>query len=140
MPETAHSINHHSIFTSTHVPHQAIALFLLLLLPFSTAIKFTLPSAKILAKKCIWNATHPHALVIVNANVGPGPNQRIDIDVFDSTPQRNVYLSKKDINAETRFAVTAHAERQIGLYFTGCYSCTMEFTPMLNLLLSAEPP
>ena len=83
-----------------------------------------------------------YALVIVTANVGPGPSQRIDIniDIIDSTPQRNVYLSKKDINAETRRAVTAHAERQIGLYFTGCYSCTMEFTPMLNLLLSAEPP
>ena len=66
----------------------------LILLPFSTAIKFALPPAKIPAEKCIWNAAHPHALVIVTANVGPGPSQRIDIDTIDSTPQRNVYLSR----------------------------------------------
>ena len=50
-------------------------------------------------------------------NVGPGPIQRIDIDIIDSTIQRNVYLSKKDINAETCLAVTAHAEGQVGMYF-----------------------
>ena len=93
------------------------ALFLLCILPFSTAIKFALPPAKIPAEKCIWNAAHPHALVIVTANVGLGPSQRIDIDIIDSTPQRNVYLSKKDINAETRLAVTAHAEGQVGVCF-----------------------
>jgi len=58
-----------------------------------------------------------HALVIVTANVGPGPNQRIDIEIIDSTPQRNVYLSKKDINGETRLAVTAHAEEEVGVCF-----------------------
>ena len=56
-----------------------------------------------------------YALVIVTANVGPGPSQRIDI--IDSTPQRNVYLSKKDINAETCLAVTAHAQGEIGVCF-----------------------
>jgi hypothetical protein len=92
-------------------------LFFFLLLPFSTAIKFALPPARLPTEKCIWNAAHPHALVIVTANVGPGPSQRIDIEIIDSTPQRNVYLSKKDINAETRLAVTAHAEGEIGVCF-----------------------
>ena len=94
-----------------------LSLSLLLFLPFSTAIKFTLPPAKFPADKCIWNAAHPHALVIVTANVGPGPSQRIDIEIIDSTPQRNVYLSKKDINGETRLAVTALAEGEIGVCF-----------------------
>ncbi|KAG8216815.1 emp24/gp25L/p24 family/GOLD-domain-containing protein [Butyriboletus roseoflavus] len=49
--------------------------------------------------------------------VGPGPSQRIDIEIIDSTPQRNVYLSKKDIKGETRLAVTAHAEGEIGVCF-----------------------
>ncbi|KAI9567451.1 emp24/gp25L/p24 family/GOLD-domain-containing protein [Boletus coccyginus] len=93
------------------------ALLFLLLLPFSTAIKFALPPAKIPTEKCIWNTAHMHALVIVTANVGPGPNQRIDVDIIDSTPQRNVYLSKKDIKGETRLAVTAHAEGEIGVCF-----------------------
>ena len=93
------------------------SLFLLLLLPFATAIKFVLSPAKIPTEKCIWNAAHPHALVVVTANVGPGPSQRIDIEIIDSTPQRNVYLSKKDIKGETRLAVTAHAEGEIGVCF-----------------------
>ena len=60
-----------------------------------------------------------YALVIVTANVGPVPSHRIDIniDIIDSTPQRNVYLSKKDINAETCLAVTAHAQGEIGVCF-----------------------
>ncbi|KAN0084269.1 emp24/gp25L/p24 family/GOLD domain containing protein [Tylopilus felleus] len=93
------------------------ALLFLLLLPFSTAIKFTLPPARIPIEKCIWNAAHTHALVIVTANVGPGPSQRIDIEIIDSTPQRNVYLSKRDIKGETRLAVTAHAEGEMGVCF-----------------------
>lgn len=94
-----------------------LPLLLLPLLPFSTAIKFTLSPAKIPTEKCIWNAAHPHALVIVTANVGPGPSQRIDIDIVDATPQRNVYLSKKDIKGETRLAITAHAEGEVGVCF-----------------------
>ncbi|KAF8438157.1 emp24/gp25L/p24 family/GOLD-domain-containing protein [Boletus edulis BED1] len=95
----------------------ALSLLLLFLLPFSNAIKFALPPAKLPTEKCIWNAAHINALVIVTANVSPGPNQRIDIEIIDATPQRNVYLSKKDIKGETRLAVTAHAEDEIGVCF-----------------------
>ncbi|KAF8137436.1 emp24/gp25L/p24 family/GOLD-domain-containing protein [Boletus edulis] len=95
----------------------ALSLLLLSLLPFSNAIKFALPPAKLPTEKCIWNAAHINALVIVTANVSPGPNQRIDIEIIDATPQRNVYLSKKDIKGETRLAVTAHAEDEIGVCF-----------------------
>ena len=62
-------------------------------------------------KKCIWNIPDPFTLVIITTNVSPGPSQCIDIDIIDSTPQRSVYLSKKDINAETRFAVTPRRGR-----------------------------
>ncbi|KAI6127574.1 emp24/gp25L/p24 family/GOLD-domain-containing protein [Pisolithus thermaeus] len=90
-------------------------LLFLLLVPFVAAIKFTLPPGRVPAPKCIWNAVHTNALVIVTANVGPGPGQRVDIEIIDSTPQRNVYLSKRDIKGETRLAVTAHAEGDIGV-------------------------
>ena len=64
-------------------------------------------------KKCIcqWNVPDPFTLIIITTNVSPGPSQCIDIDIIDSTPQRSVYLSKKDINAETRFAVTPRRGR-----------------------------
>lgn len=91
--------------------------FFAIIAPFTHAIKFTLPAARTPIPKCIWNAAHTHALVIVTANVGPGPQQRVDVEILDSTPHRNVYLSKRDINGETRLAVTAHGEGEVGVCF-----------------------
>ncbi|KAI0628552.1 emp24/gp25L/p24 family/GOLD-domain-containing protein [Trametes polyzona] len=81
------------------------------------AIKFNLPASRYPPAKCVWNAAHPGALVIITANVGPGEGQRLDIEVVDSSEHKNVYLSKKDINGEKRFAITAHAEEDIGVCF-----------------------
>ena len=36
---------------------------------------------------------------------------------MDSSPQKNVYLSKKGIKAETRLAITTHAEGEVGVCF-----------------------
>lgn len=122
---------------------------LLLLSPSTHAIKFVLPPARFPAPKCVWNAAHINALVIVTAHVaGPGTDsvsqsesvsgsgagtgtgtaaekgggvwrgmQRVDVEIVDSTPQRNVLLSKRDIRGETRLAVTAHAEGDVGVCF-----------------------
>lgn len=90
---------------------------LLLLLQPSAAIKFNLPAYRYPPAKCIWNGVHPNQLVIVTANVAAGPGQRVDVEIIDSSPQKNQYLSKKNINAETRLAVTAHAEGEVGVCF-----------------------
>lgn len=71
-----------------------------------------------------------NALVIVTANVGPGANQRIDIEIIDSSPEKNVYLHKRGINGETRLAITAHAEGEVGVCFknhldSGVLFCTL---------------
>lgn len=58
-----------------------------------------------------------NALVIVTANVGPGAKQRVDIEIIDSSPEKNVYLHKKGINGETRLAITAHSEGEVGVCF-----------------------
>jgi len=80
---------------------------ILLLQPSPTnAIKFNLQSHRYPPQKCIWNPAHSDALVIVTANVGPGEGQRVDVEIVDSSPQKNKYLSKKGINGETRLAVT----------------------------------
>ena len=90
-------------------------LVFLSILHFVSAIKFNLPAFRYPPQKCIWNAAHTNALVIVTANVGPGTNQRTDIEIVDSSPQKNVYLSKKGIKAETRLAITTHAEGEVGV-------------------------
>ena len=87
----------------------------LLLLPNAFAIKFHLPAYYYPPKKCIWSQAHINTLVIVTANVGPGANQRTDIEIVDSSPTRNVYLSKRNINGETRLAITTHADGEIGV-------------------------
>ena len=108
----------------THPPRPPLALLLLsalltllLLAPQTHAIKFALQAYRYPPAKCIWNSAHPNALVIVTANVGPGPGQRVDVEIVDSSPQKNVYLHKKGINGETRLAVTAHAEGEVGVCF-----------------------
>lgn len=112
--------------TSSHrppFPLSSLPLLLLLLLlltsPLPThAIKFSLPASRShVPGKCIWNTAHPNALVIVTANVGPGAGQRVDVEIVDSSPEKNIYLSKRGINGETRLAVTAHAEGEVGVCF-----------------------
>ena len=83
----------------------------------SLAIKFELNAYRYPPAKCIWNAAHPGALVIVTANVGPGDNQRVDIEIVDAGAEKNVYLSKKSIKGESRFAITAHSEGDVGVCF-----------------------
>ncbi|EKM77422.1 hypothetical protein AGABI1DRAFT_115326 [Agaricus bisporus var. burnettii JB137-S8] len=78
-------------------------------------IKFSLPAYRYPSSKCIWNAAHPDTLVIVTANVVIGQNQRVDIEIVDSSPQKNVYLSKRGIKAETRLAITTHGEGEVGV-------------------------
>ena len=91
---------------------------LLLLQPSPTnAIKFVLPAYRYPPQKCIWNPAHTDTLVIVTANVGPGAGQRVDVEIMDSGPQKNKYLSKKGINGETRLAITTHAEGEVGVCF-----------------------
>lgn len=93
-----------------------LPLVVLLSLPTQvTSIKFNLPASRYPAAKCIWNTAHTNALVIVTANVGPGTSQRVDIEIIDSSPQRNVYLSKRGIDGEARLAITTHEEGEVGV-------------------------
>jgi hypothetical protein len=98
-----------------------LILFLFTILTLLTgpafAVKFSLQAYRYPTPKCIWNPIHNNALVIVTANVGPGEGQTVDIEIVDSSPQKNVYLSKKNINGETRLAVTSHAEGEVGVCF-----------------------
>lgn len=92
-------------------------LLFLLVMP-THAIKFEIQAYRYPPAKCVWNAVHKGDLVIVTANVGPGEGQRVDIEIVDSSPEKNVYLNKRGILGETRFAVTAHTdEGDIGVCF-----------------------
>jgi len=82
------------------------------------AIKFLLPAQYYPNWKCIWNSAHENTLVIVTANVGPGDNQRVDVEIVDSSPKRNVYTRKKGIKSESRLAITTHSDGEIGVCFT----------------------
>ena len=75
----------------------------------------------------------------MTANVGPGAKQRIDISVVDGSQHKNVYLSKRDINGETRLAVTSHAHGDVGVCFTNTLDSSkskIAITRTLNFWLS----
>lgn len=106
-----------AMFSNVYSPHSLFLGLILSLTLQATAIKFVLPANKYPLAKCIWNTAHENELVIVTANVGPGAKQRVDIEIVDSSPNKNVYLSKKDIKQETRLAITTHAEGEVGVCF-----------------------
>ncbi|KAH6917848.1 emp24/gp25L/p24 family/GOLD-domain-containing protein, partial [Coprinopsis sp. MPI-PUGE-AT-0042] len=74
-------------------------------------------------------------LIIAIANVGAAPpctaysgsggaaaaaekaasSQRVDIEIVDSSPKKNVYLHKRGIKGETRLAITTHADGEVGV-------------------------
>jgi hypothetical protein len=94
-----------------------LLLFTFTLISSSCAIKFHLPAETKPTPKCIWNTAHTNTLVVVSANVGAGNQQRTDVEIVDSSPQKNIYLNMTDVNGETRFAVTTHAEGEFGVCF-----------------------
>jgi hypothetical protein len=94
-----------------------LLLLLTLQSPPTLAIKFSLPAQRYPPPKCIWNAAHTNTLVIVTANVGPGENQRVDVEIVDSSSKNNVYLAKKGIKGEARLAITTHSEGEVGVCF-----------------------
>ncbi|KIJ98807.1 hypothetical protein K443DRAFT_680465 [Laccaria amethystina LaAM-08-1] len=105
----------------------------LLLLSPTHAIKFSLQAFRYPPQKCIWNAAHTNALVIVTANVGPGLNQRVDIEIVDSSPQKNIYLSKKGIKAESRLAITSHSEGEVGVCLRNYVEGDVSYDEMAKL-------
>jgi p24 family protein delta-1 len=100
---------------------------LLVTLP-TRAIKFQLPAARFPSAKCVWNQAHDNSLVIVTANVSPGDNMRVDVEIVDSSEKKNVYLHKRGIVGETRLAVTTHAEGEVGVCFRNYLSSGVCFT------------
>jgi len=82
------------------------------------AVKFKLQAERYPQPRCLWNSAHDNELIVVTANVGSGQQQQIDVEIVDSSPRRNVYLSKRNITGETRLAATAHAEGDVGVCFT----------------------
>lgn len=98
-----------------HLASLPFVVFALSFLQAVSGIKFHLPAYRYPPQKCIWNAAHANSLVIVTANVGPGADQRVDIEIVDSSTNRNIYLSKKGIKGETRLAITTHEEGEVGV-------------------------
>jgi hypothetical protein len=113
------TFRHTLIMMLRHPLSLSVLLIAILIAPLQTAaIKFALPASKNPVQKCIWNAAHDGALVVITANLGPGENQRVDIEVVDRSEHRHMYLSKKGLRTETRVAITAHGEGDVGICFT----------------------
>ncbi|KAI8448603.1 endoplasmic reticulum vesicle protein 25 [Phakopsora pachyrhizi] len=82
------------------------------------AISFDLHARHSPKSKCIWHYAMTDTLVVISTNIEKGENQRIDLEIVDGSTHRNVYQSKKDINGETRIAITTHSDADLGVCFT----------------------
>ncbi|KAI5887003.1 uncharacterized protein SCHCODRAFT_02516942 [Schizophyllum commune H4-8] len=115
-------------------PRLPLLLALLTLIVPALAIKFNLPASRYPQPKCIWNSAHTNTLVIVTANVAKGDKQRVDIEIIDSSPQKNVYLSKRGIEGETRLAVTTHVNGEVGVCFKNYLDQDVKYPGNMNNL------
>lgn len=52
------------------------------------------------------------------ANIAKGSNQKVDMEIVDGSNHRNIYQSKRNIQGETRMAITTHADADLGVCFT----------------------
>jgi len=51
----------------------------------------------------------------------------------DSSPQKNIYLSKKGIKAESRLAITSHSEREVGVCLRNYVEGDVSYDEMAKL-------
>ncbi|KAI5453986.1 vesicle coat component [Naganishia albida] len=99
---------------------------LLCLIGQTNAIKFELEASRNPTPKCIWNFANAHTLVIVTTNVSPGTSsdtsggsdQIVDLEIIDGSHAGSKYLTKKNIKAETRMAITTHESADVGVCIT----------------------
>lgn len=57
-------------------------------------------------------------LVVISTNIEKGHDQRVDMEVIDGSVHRNVYQTKKNLQGETRIAITTHNDADLGVCFT----------------------
>lgn len=87
------------------------------------AIKFDIEAKPQGQVKCIWNYALSDTLVIVTVNPqksdqsahGQPDDQIIDVEVVDGSKHNNIYLSKRNLKAETRMAINTHSHADLGV-------------------------
>ncbi|WAQ82623.1 hypothetical protein PtA15_2A940 [Puccinia triticina] len=82
------------------------------------SIKFDLHASHSPAPQCIWYYAMTDTLVVISTNIENGDNQKVDLEVIDGSTHKNVYQSKKDLQGETRIAITTHNDADLGVCFT----------------------
>ncbi|EFP76965.1 vesicle coat component [Puccinia graminis f. sp. tritici] len=82
------------------------------------SIKFDLHASHSPTPHCIWYYAMTDTLVVISTNIENGENQKVDLEVIDGSTHKNVYQSKKDLQGETRIAITTHNDADLGVCFT----------------------
>ncbi|KAI7855880.1 emp24/gp25L/p24 family/GOLD-domain-containing protein [Circinella umbellata] len=85
------------------------------------AVKFDLPAVTPdhieHSKRCLSQYVPKDTLVFARVNVGPGYNQRVDIEIVDDAEVPNVYTKKNGISGEITNAFDTRADAEISICF-----------------------
>ncbi|KAL1916891.1 uncharacterized protein VTP21DRAFT_5088 [Calcarisporiella thermophila] len=96
-------------------------LVLLLAAGRASAIKFDLPARTpeyaSEHRKCLFTYVPHDTLVVVTVKVGDGYNQKVDMEIFDHSPQHNEYGRRRDLT-DARVAFNTHADSEVSVCFT----------------------
>ncbi|KAI8815347.1 emp24/gp25L/p24 family/GOLD-domain-containing protein [Cladochytrium replicatum] len=105
--------------TSSVRPGLLVAcLLLVLFLKECMAVKFDLPGFHPPAVRCVEHFVANENLVTAVVEIGPGENQNIDIEVFDTSPAHNKYFTRNNAEGTVKFSFTSHDSADVRFCFT----------------------
>ncbi|KAI7898526.1 emp24/gp25L/p24 family/GOLD-domain-containing protein [Cokeromyces recurvatus] len=88
----------------------------------TSAIKFDLSAVKkdrfAEGTKCLSQYVSKDTLILATVNVGEGYNQRVELEITDTSENRNVYIKKSNVNGELRNAFTTIDDGEVMVCFT----------------------
>ncbi|KAJ3343935.1 vesicle coat component [Gonapodya sp. JEL0774] len=85
------------------------------------AVKFELEgyhAAGVPNRRCLSQFVGRNVLVAGKIWVGPGTDQRIDIEIRDNSPHSNQYFKKGDANNDLKFSFTTHSHADVEFCFS----------------------
>ncbi|KXS18126.1 endoplasmic reticulum vesicle protein 25, partial [Gonapodya prolifera JEL478] len=99
-----------------------VLLTVVLLLATSVhAVKFELEgyhAAGAQNRRCLSQFVGRNVLVAGKVWVGPGVDQKVDIEIRDNSPHSNQYFKKLDANNDLKFSFTTHSHADVEFCFT----------------------
>lgn len=105
--------------TTTLLTTLLLALILSVSFQPTNAVKFDLQALPLPGNtRCLAQFLPKDTLIVGTITIGPGYNQRVDVEVKDDSEHENSYYKKFNVEESTKFSFTTHEYTNIYFCFT----------------------